>query len=137
MFSCRHPFLSIAIFAAFLFFLRNTNRIRGSIEEYQQESGDDTSILDDGPEWPQRPIFAVPKSDLVEKVEDPEQELETIFIPFETAVDGVVLQGWEDQWVSEGFFNRSVWGKLEEPKIDFVYTCTNLFALVKCKMQIL
>ena len=48
---------------------------------------------------------------------------ELIHIPFEEAVSEEVLQGWEDEWVSEGVFDAQKWGRLEEPKIDVVYTC--------------
>ena len=47
-----------------------------------------------------------------------------VFIPFETAVKDVVLEGWEDDWISHGTFDDKKW-KLEEPKIDFVYLWVN------------
>lgn len=43
--------------------------------------------------------------------------------PLEESVLGMVLQGWEDEWVASATFNRRLWGTLEEPKIDFVYLC--------------
>lgn len=46
-----------------------------------------------------------------------------IHLPFEESVEHVVLKGWEDEWMSEGIYGRDKWGKLEEPKVDFVYTC--------------
>ncbi|KAF2015632.1 hypothetical protein BU24DRAFT_346597 [Aaosphaeria arxii CBS 175.79] len=45
-----------------------------------------------------------------------------IHVPFEESVRDVILEGWEDQWVSEARFQGP---KLEEPKIDFVYTWVN------------
>lgn len=48
---------------------------------------------------------------------------EIIHIPFEDAVAGSTLQGWEDQWISHASYDAKAWGKLEEPKIDFVYLC--------------
>jgi hypothetical protein len=46
-----------------------------------------------------------------------------IHVPFEQAVADVRLTGWEDQWFSQATYDVSKWGKLEEPKIDFVYLC--------------
>ncbi|KAL3419134.1 hypothetical protein PVAG01_09356 [Phlyctema vagabunda] len=48
-----------------------------------------------------------------------------IHIPFEDSVEDVVLHGWEDEWISDGVYDMSKWGALEEPKIDFVYTWVN------------
>lgn len=48
---------------------------------------------------------------------------EIIFLPFEQTVADVPLAGWEDEWISTARYNAAVWGKLEEPKLDFVYTC--------------
>ena len=48
---------------------------------------------------------------------------EFVWVPFEEAVKNEVLQGWEDGWVSSGTFDGEEWGKLKEPKIDFVYLC--------------
>lgn len=46
-----------------------------------------------------------------------------IHIPFEDSIEDVTLAGWEDEWQSEGLYNGAKWGVLEEPKMDFVYTC--------------
>lgn len=46
-----------------------------------------------------------------------------VMIPFEVAVSNDVLQGWEYQWVSDARYDLELWGRLKEPKIDFVYTC--------------
>lgn len=48
---------------------------------------------------------------------------DVVHISFEDATEDVTLQGWEDEWLSEARFNATKWNKLEEPKIDFVYTC--------------
>ncbi|KIX97762.1 uncharacterized protein Z520_06540 [Fonsecaea multimorphosa CBS 102226] len=50
---------------------------------------------------------------------------EFVWVPFEEAVKNEVLQGWEDEWVSSGTYDVEKWGKLEEPKIDFVYLWVN------------
>lgn len=42
---------------------------------------------------------------------------------FQDSTLDIVLQGWEDAWFSEAVFDASQFPKLEEPKIDFVYTC--------------
>lgn len=46
-----------------------------------------------------------------------------LHIPFEDAVRDEVLEGWEDEWFTHARFNAERWGKLQEPKIDFVYNC--------------
>jgi hypothetical protein len=46
-----------------------------------------------------------------------------IHITFEDAASEVVLNGWEDEWFSATYFNTTKHGSLEEPQIDFVYTC--------------
>ncbi len=48
---------------------------------------------------------------------------EIVHITFEDAVRDVVLEGWEDEWVADAAFDTKRWGKLQEPKIDFVYLC--------------
>jgi len=48
-----------------------------------------------------------------------------VHIPFEDAVRNVTLKGWEDEWVANAVFDTKKWGKLEEPKIDFVYLWVN------------
>jgi hypothetical protein len=41
-----------------------------------------------------------------------------VFVPFDDAVIDMVLQGWEDDWISTARYSGP---KLEEPKTDFVY----------------
>jgi hypothetical protein len=48
-----------------------------------------------------------------------------VHIPFEDAVKDVTLDGWEDEWVASAVFDSKKWGKLKEPKIDFVYLWVN------------
>ncbi|KAB8627268.1 hypothetical protein FH972_026101 [Carpinus fangiana] len=48
-----------------------------------------------------------------------------IFVPFDVAVKQDSFQGWELDWIANATFNAKQWGKLEEPKIDFVYTWVN------------
>ena len=48
---------------------------------------------------------------------------EIVHIPFEDAVKDEVLHGWEDEWVAHASYDSKKWGKLVEPKIDFVYLC--------------
>lgn len=50
---------------------------------------------------------------------------EIVHIPFEDAVKDVTLDGWEDEWVAKARFDSKKWGKLKEPKIDFVYLWVN------------
>jgi len=46
-----------------------------------------------------------------------------IHMPFEDTTTDVILEGWEDQWFTNAEFNVEKWGKINETKIDFVYTC--------------
>ncbi|KAL2437062.1 hypothetical protein ABEF94_016065 [Exophiala dermatitidis] len=50
---------------------------------------------------------------------------EIVHIPFEDAVKDEVLQGWEDDWVAHASYDAKKWGRLAEPKIDFVYLWVN------------
>ncbi|KAF2788666.1 hypothetical protein K505DRAFT_378744 [Melanomma pulvis-pyrius CBS 109.77] len=45
-----------------------------------------------------------------------------IHVPFEVSVKDVILEGWEDEWISKA---RYLGPKLKEPKIDFVYNWVN------------
>jgi hypothetical protein len=49
-----------------------------------------------------------------------------VHIPFEEATSDVILVGWEDQWFADAVLDIPRWGKINETKIDFVYTCKNL-----------
>ncbi len=48
---------------------------------------------------------------------------DVIHFSFEDTTTDVILQGYEDAWVSDAHFDVQKWGKLQEPKIDFIYTC--------------
>ncbi|KIW12460.1 hypothetical protein PV08_09737 [Exophiala spinifera] len=48
-----------------------------------------------------------------------------VWIPFEKAVEGETLRGWEDDWVASAKFDRDKRGIQQEPKIDFVYLWVN------------
>ncbi|RVX73032.1 hypothetical protein B0A52_02158 [Exophiala mesophila] len=50
---------------------------------------------------------------------------EFVWVPFAKAVEEEVLQGWEDDWVSNGRYDEKRWGQLQEPKVDFVYLWVN------------
>jgi hypothetical protein len=56
-------------------------------------------------------------------VEQGESLPDIIHIPFEDATKDVVLAGWEDEWFANAEVDAAKWGKIKEPKIDFVYTC--------------
>lgn len=49
-----------------------------------------------------------------------------IHIPLEDSVKDVVLEGWEDLWFSDAEWDTEKWSKLNETKIDFVYTCKTI-----------
>ena len=48
---------------------------------------------------------------------------DVVHVPLEDAVRDVKLAGWEDEWMAHGVYDQARWGKLKEPKIDFVYLC--------------
>lgn len=50
---------------------------------------------------------------------------EIVHFTFEDMVKDMVLEGWEDDWIAHAKFDAQKWGKLEEPKIDFVYLWVN------------
>lgn len=50
---------------------------------------------------------------------------EIIHFTFEDVVKDMVLEGWEDDWIAHAKFDAVKWGKLEEPKIDFIYLWVN------------
>lgn len=43
------------------------------------------------------------------------------WVPFEDTVNVTSLQGWEDDWISQGKFDNTTYS-LESPKVDVVYT---------------
>jgi hypothetical protein len=48
-----------------------------------------------------------------------------VYMPFEEAVKEEHLDGWEDRWLSEGFYDLESYGTLPEPSIDFLYLWVN------------
>ncbi|KPI41667.1 3-O-alpha-D-mannopyranosyl-alpha-D-mannopyranose xylosylphosphotransferase [Cyphellophora attinorum] len=48
-----------------------------------------------------------------------------VYMPFEGAVEDEHLDGWEDRWLSEGFYDLESYGTLSEPSIDFLYLWVN------------
>ena len=48
---------------------------------------------------------------------------ELVHVPLKDAISGTQLSGWEDDWVAHASYDQGRWGKLPEPKIDFVYLC--------------
>jgi hypothetical protein len=76
-----------------------------------------------------RPQVYVASYDRNLQLQQIEEDLPAVVrIPFEDVVANSTLQGWEDEWVADGEFDVQKWGKLEEPKIDFIYTCTPLIS---------
>jgi hypothetical protein len=69
--------------------------------------------------WSERYDF--PSWDECQELKEKAEELpDLIHVPFEVSVKDVVLEGWEDEWISKARYSGP---KLDEPKIDFVYTC--------------
>ena len=75
---------------------------------------------------PQEPVIIEAESQEHLSLEEKADLLpEIMHIPFEDTVRNVTLDGWEDEWVANAVFDSKKWGKLEEPKIDFVYLWVN------------
>jgi len=89
------------------------------------------------PETEKAPLISSPDQPVKEKIieaepldhlsleEKADSLPEVVHIPFEDAVKDEVLHGWEDDWVAHASYDSKKWGKLEEPKIDFVYLWVN------------
>jgi hypothetical protein len=87
------------------------------------------------PETEKAPLISSPDQPVKEKIieaepldhlsleEKADSLPEIVHIPFEDAVKDEVLHGWEDDWVAHASYDSKKWGKLDEPKIDFVYLC--------------
>lgn len=50
---------------------------------------------------------------------------DVMHIPLEEAVQDVNLEGWEDEWFGNATYDAQVWGTMEEPRVDFIYTWVN------------
>lgn len=87
------------------------------------------------PETEKEPVISSPDQPIKEKIieaepidhlsleEKADSLPEIVHITFEDAVKDEVLHGWEDDWVAHASYDAKKWGKLAEPKIDFVYLC--------------
>jgi hypothetical protein len=69
------------------------------------------------------PVKFPPYLDYAELNDRAETLPDIVHTPFEVSTADVVLEGWEDLWYSEAELDIERWGKINEPKIDFVYTC--------------
>lgn len=88
-----------------------------SAGKYQEDTGANYT-QDNGSRFPTYSEFAI----LEEKAEALPDIIHT---PLEESTSDVILQGWEDDWYANAVLDVAKWGKIEEPKIDFVYTCKN------------
>jgi hypothetical protein len=75
------------------------------------------------PDFPGASMKFPPYTEYAQLDDQAEALPDIIHIPFEDSVKDVVLEGWEDLWFSDAELNTKKWGKLNETKIDFVYTC--------------
>jgi len=81
------------------------------------------------------PLISSPDQPVKERIIETESEAhlsleekadslpDLVHFPFEDVVKDDVLQGWEDSWVAHASYDVQTWGRLSEPKIDFVYLC--------------
>jgi hypothetical protein len=76
-----------------------------------------TDSLDDVPVG----NYRFPSQDECQSLKDKADTLsDMLVVTFEDAIQDMVLEGWEDDWISKA---RYTGPKLNEPKIDFVYNC--------------
>ncbi|EMD67430.1 hypothetical protein GGP41_007328 [Bipolaris sorokiniana] len=67
--------------------------------------------------------YEFPSWDQCEELKEKAEGLPDLYhVPFEVSVKDVVLEGWEDEWISKARYSGP---KLDEPRIDFVYTWVN------------
>lgn len=65
--------------------------------------------------------YDFPSWDQCEELKEKAEGLPDLYhVPFEVSVKDVALEGWEDEWISKAHYSGP---KLDEPRIDFVYTC--------------
>jgi hypothetical protein len=75
--------------------------------------------LEEQTPWSQH--YEFPSWDECQELKEKAEGLpDLLHVPFEVSVKDVVLEGWEDDWIAKARYSGP---KLEEPKIDFVYTC--------------
>jgi hypothetical protein len=89
-----------------------------------------TETADDAMKFPIQPLkhmtpwsedYTFPSWDECQTVKEKADNLpDMIHVPFEQAVEDVLLEGWEDEWIAKA---RYAGPKLQEPRIDFVYNC--------------
>ena len=92
-------------------------RLAPTIKEFSERKFPHSS------ETPGAPRTFPSYSDSVALDEQAEALPDIIHIPLEESVKDVGLEGWEDLWFSDAQWDTKRWGKLNETKIDFVYTC--------------
>lgn len=69
--------------------------------------------------------YEFPSWDQCEELKEKAEGLPDLYhVPFEVSVKDVVLEGWEDEWISKARYSGP---KLDEPRIDFVYTCEQCY----------
>lgn len=66
-----------------------------------------------------------PYSEYVLLEEKAEVLPDIVHIPLQDSTADIILEGWEDQWFADAELDIPNRGRIQEPKIDFVYTCKN------------
>jgi hypothetical protein len=105
-------------------------------KEVESDAPEDDSAIEEGPEenenvkhpietlqeqtaWTEK--YQFPSWDECQSLKEKADSLpDMLHVTFEQSVKDVVLEGWEDEWVSKA---RYTGPRLKEPKIDFVYNC--------------
>jgi hypothetical protein len=87
---------------------QNSNGMHAAVEPLKEQTP-----------WSQH--YEFPSWDECQELKEKAEGLpDLLHVPFEVSVKDVVLEGWEDDWIAKARYSGP---RLEEPKIDFVYTC--------------
>ncbi|KAF2273712.1 uncharacterized protein EI97DRAFT_403857 [Westerdykella ornata] len=96
---------------------------RLNAQQHQNSRGEQLPIGASDEKTPWSEQYDFPTWEQCQEMKEKADSLpDLIHVPFEVAVKDMVLEGWEDEWISKAHY---VGPKLEEPKIDFVYTWVN------------
>ncbi|KAJ1337351.1 3-O-alpha-D-mannopyranosyl-alpha-D-mannopyranose xylosylphosphotransferase [Microdochium nivale] len=97
-------------------------------DDAYEEGNFDSVLKDDGEKsWnPDGSLYEFPPHEgWMELDARAETMPDLVHVPFEDAVAGETLDGWEDEWFGNATYSNATWGTLPEPRVDFIYTWVN------------
>jgi len=99
-------------------------RQRQLLRDSERSRGEGTETWD--PENPEGALYEFPPYQAWLDLDAKADTLpDLMHIPLEEAVLDVKLEGWEDDWFGSATYDDQVWGKMKEPRVDFIYTWVN------------